>query len=127
MQASTSTLSSPTPARPITRGPKHHWFGYYDKLQLSASKEVVENGVTVGDECMVGHDAVLGNNVQIYPYKRIEPAAVIGHLDAPARVRQHLFGVGGGFLMTPLLIFIGVPPPVAVATPMAHPATTSPG
>jgi uncharacterized membrane protein YfcA len=27
-----------------------------------------------------------------------------------------LFGVGGGFLMTPALIFIGVPPPVAVAT-----------
>lgn len=27
-----------------------------------------------------------------------------------------LFGVGGGFLMTPLLILIGVPPPVAVAT-----------
>ena len=27
-----------------------------------------------------------------------------------------IFGVGGGFLMTPLLIFIGVPPVVAVAT-----------
>lgn len=27
-----------------------------------------------------------------------------------------LFGVGGGFLMTPLLIFIGIPAPVAVAT-----------
>jgi len=27
-----------------------------------------------------------------------------------------VFGVGGGFLMTPLLIFIGIPPPVAVAT-----------
>ena len=27
-----------------------------------------------------------------------------------------LFGVGGGFLMTPLLIFFGVPPVVAVAT-----------
>jgi hypothetical protein len=27
-----------------------------------------------------------------------------------------LFGVGGGFLMTPLLIFIGIPSPVAVAT-----------
>ncbi len=27
-----------------------------------------------------------------------------------------MFGVGGGFLMTPLLIFIGVPPVVAVAT-----------
>lgn len=27
-----------------------------------------------------------------------------------------LFGVGGGFLMTPLLIFVGIPPAVAVAT-----------
>jgi uncharacterized protein len=27
-----------------------------------------------------------------------------------------MFGVGGGFLMTPLLIFIGIPPTVAVAT-----------
>lgn len=27
-----------------------------------------------------------------------------------------IFGVGGGFLMTPLLIFIGIPPGVAVAT-----------
>ena len=27
-----------------------------------------------------------------------------------------MFGVGGGFLMTPLLIFIGVPPAVAVAS-----------
>ena len=27
-----------------------------------------------------------------------------------------MFGVGGGFLMTPLLIFTGLPPPVAVAT-----------
>ena len=27
-----------------------------------------------------------------------------------------IFGVGGGFLITPLLMFVGVPPPVAVAT-----------
>ena len=27
-----------------------------------------------------------------------------------------VFGVGGGFLMTPLLIFIGIPPAVAVGT-----------
>ena len=27
-----------------------------------------------------------------------------------------MFGVGGGFLITPLLLFIGVPPGVAVAT-----------
>ena len=27
-----------------------------------------------------------------------------------------MFGIGGGFLLTPLLIFIGVPPAVAVAS-----------
>ena len=27
-----------------------------------------------------------------------------------------MFGVGGGFLMTPLLIFYGIPPMIAVAT-----------
>ena len=27
-----------------------------------------------------------------------------------------LFGVGGGFLLTPILIFLGIPPPVAVST-----------
>ena len=27
-----------------------------------------------------------------------------------------MFGVGGGFLMTPILIFLGVPPAVAVST-----------
>jgi uncharacterized membrane protein YfcA len=33
-----------------------------------------------------------------------------------AGVLSGLFGVGGGFLMTPLLIFIGVPPAVSVST-----------
>ena len=31
-----------------------------------------------------------------------------------------LFGVGGGFLMTPLLIFLGIPPAVAVRTEAPH-------
>lgn len=31
-----------------------------------------------------------------------------------------LFGVGGGFLMTPILIFLGVPPAIAVATGSAQ-------
>jgi hypothetical protein len=31
-----------------------------------------------------------------------------------------LFGIGGGFLMTPLLIFLGIPPAVAVATQTAQ-------
>ena len=36
-----------------------------------------------------------------------------------------LFGVGGGFLMTPLLIFLGIPPSVAVATGTAQIAASS--
>jgi uncharacterized membrane protein YfcA len=36
-----------------------------------------------------------------------------------------MFGVGGGFLMTPLLILTGVPPAVAVATVPTHMAATS--
>jgi uncharacterized membrane protein YfcA len=36
-----------------------------------------------------------------------------------------MFGIGGGFLMTPLLIFIGVPPSVAVASVTTHIAASS--
>ena len=36
-----------------------------------------------------------------------------------------MFGVGGGFLMTPLLIFIGVAPAVAVASVTTHVAASS--
>ena len=35
-------------------------------------------------------------------------------------VLSGLFGVGGGFLMTPLLIFLGIPPAVAVGTEAPH-------
>ncbi len=37
-------------------------------------------------------------------------------LGAIAGLMAGMFGVGGGFLLTPLLIFVGVPPTVAVAT-----------
>ncbi len=36
-----------------------------------------------------------------------------------------MFGIGGGFLMTPLLIFIGIEPAVAVATVSSHIAASS--
>ncbi len=36
-----------------------------------------------------------------------------------------MFGVGGGFLMTPLLILTGIPPAVAVATVPSHMAASS--
>ena len=36
-----------------------------------------------------------------------------------------IFGVGGGFLMTPLLIFLGIPPVVAVGSEAPHVLATS--
>jgi hypothetical protein len=36
-----------------------------------------------------------------------------------------MFGIGGGFLLTPLLIFLGIPPAVAVATVSSHMAASS--
>jgi hypothetical protein len=36
-----------------------------------------------------------------------------------------MFGIGGGFLMTPLLIFVGIAPAVAVATVSTHIAASS--
>jgi Tfp pilus assembly protein PilF len=34
-------LKQPVPMRAITKGPKHHWFGYYDKLQFDPSGRYV--------------------------------------------------------------------------------------
>src|SRR6202008_2423821 len=36
-----------------------------------------------------------------------------------------MFGIGGGFLMTPMLIFVGISPAVAVATSSTHIAASS--
>src|SRR4051812_1080355 len=36
-----------------------------------------------------------------------------------------LFGVGGGFLLTPLLVFYGIPSTVAVGTTLSHIAASS--
>ena len=43
-------------------------------------------------------------------------ALLIVLLGAVVGVLSGMFGVGGGFLTTPLLIFYGIPPPVAVAS-----------
>jgi len=43
-------------------------------------------------------------------------AFVLFGLGGLVGILSGLFGVGGGFLITPLLMFIGIPPAVAVAT-----------
>ncbi|MFV0300236.1 MAG: sulfite exporter TauE/SafE family protein [Paracoccus sp. (in: a-proteobacteria)] len=45
----------------------------------------------------------------------VNPFTLVG-LGGIVGLMSGLFGVGGGFLITPLLFFIGIPPPIAVAT-----------
>lgn len=52
-------------------------------------------------------------------------ALVLLGLGAAVGFLSGLFGVGGGFLMTPLLMFLGVAPAVAVATGTAHVVASS--
>ena len=64
----------------------------------------------------------MGFAVQIYLPIAEMPVGVLMILGMGAAVGfvSGLFGIGGGFLMTPLLIFLGIPPPIAVATQSAQ-------
>ena len=46
-------------------------------------------------------------------------------LGATVGVVSGLFGIGGGFLMAPILIFMGIPPSVAVASQASHVVASS--
>ena len=63
-----------------------------------------------------------GRFLQIYLPIAEMPVSVLLILALGAAVGfvSGLFGIGGGFLMTPLLIFLGIPPAVAVATQTAQ-------
>lgn len=63
-----------------------------------------------------GHKA--GQNMQIYlPIAEVVVNGLtLVSLGGIVGLMSGLFGVGGGFLITPLLFFIGIPPAIAVAT-----------
>lgn len=47
------------PVRPLTRGPKYHWFGYYDKLQIDPSgRYVLGMEVTFEDRSPAPDDVI---------------------------------------------------------------------
>lgn len=57
---------------------------------------VVEQGAVIGDETMVGHGATIANDVQVYPYKRIDAGAhVSSSLIWESRGVRSLFGEDG--------------------------------
>ena len=64
----------------------------------------------------------LRNNIENFMYiylpiaeQPIHSLAILG-IGAFLGLIMGLVGVGGGFLLTPLMMFLGIPPPVAVAS-----------
>lgn len=52
-------LETFVPTRPITRGPHHHWFGYYDKREFDpTSRYVLSNQVKFEGRAPTGDDSI---------------------------------------------------------------------
>ncbi|MGH9165333.1 MAG: sugar phosphate nucleotidyltransferase [Acidimicrobiales bacterium] len=83
-----------------------------------------EEGVVLGDECFVGEDAVVNPSVKIYPFKTVEPGAVINSsIVWETRGARHLFkaaGVAG-------LANVDITPELAVRVAMAYATTLKKG
>jgi len=83
----------------------------------------IEEGVVLGDEGFIGKEAVLQPNVKVYPFKRVEPGAVITHSiiweSAGTRTLFGHRGVSG-------LVNVDITPDFAVRLAMAY-ATTLKG
>jgi mannose-1-phosphate guanylyltransferase/phosphomannomutase len=77
----------------------------------------VEEGVVVGDECFVGERAVINPSVKVYPFKTVEPGAVVNSsIVWESRGVRTLFGRRG----VRGLANVDVTPEVAVRLAMAY-------
>src|ERR1043165_1341649 len=74
-----------------------------------------------------GHAAPLSRLMEIYlPVAEMSVNwLVLIALGTGVGFLSGMFGVGGGFLMTPLLVFTGIPSTVAVATTLSHVTASS--
>ncbi len=62
------------------------------------ARAVIDLGTTLGDESVVGQGAHIGVDVQVFPYKRIEPAATVtSSLIWESTALRSLFADGGIF------------------------------
>jgi mannose-1-phosphate guanylyltransferase/phosphomannomutase len=83
----------------------------------------VEQGAVIGDESTIGHGAAVANDVQVYPYKRIEPGALVSSsIIWESRGMRALFGPDG----IAGLVNIDVTPEIALRASQAY-GTMLPG
>ena len=83
-----------------------------------------EEGVVLGDECFVGEHAVINPGVKVYPFKTVEPGAIVNSsIVWESRGARHLFGrlgVSG-------LANVDISPELAVRLAMAYATTLKRG
>lgn len=83
----------------------------------------VEQGAVIGDESTVGHGAAVANDVQVYPYKRIDAGALVSSsIIWESRGVRSLFGADG----ISGLVNIDVTPEIAMRASQAF-GTLMPG
>ncbi|MFP5326886.1 MAG: sugar phosphate nucleotidyltransferase, partial [Acidimicrobiia bacterium] len=84
----------------------------------------IEEGVVIGDECLVGEHAVINPDVKVYPFKTIEPGAVINSsIVWESRGSRTLFGRHG----VSGLANVDISPELAVKVAMAYATTLKKG
>jgi len=75
-----------------------------------------EEGVVLGDQCFVGEHAVLNPGVKVYPFKTVEPGAIVNSsIVWESRGARHLFGRHG----VSGLANVDISPELAVKVAMA--------
>src|SRR6202011_5976695 len=83
-----------------------------------------EEGVVLGDECFVGAHAVINPGVKVYPFKTVEPGAIVNSsIIWESRGARHLFGrlgVAG-------LANVDISPELSVRLAMAYGTTMKKG
>jgi mannose-1-phosphate guanylyltransferase/phosphomannomutase len=83
-----------------------------------------EEGVVLGDECFVGEHAVVNPGVKVYPFKTVEPGAVINSsIVWESRGARHLFGRAG----VSGLANVDITPELVVRLAMAYGTTIKKG
>src|SRR4051795_6129967 len=83
-----------------------------------------EEGVVLGDDCFVGEHAVINPGVKIYPFKTVEPGAIINSsIVWESRGARHLFGRDGIYG----LANVDITPELAVRVAMAYGTTLKKG
>ena len=83
-----------------------------------------EEGVVLGDECLVGEHAVINQGVKVYPFKTVEPGAIINSsIVWESRGSRSLFGARG----ITGLANVDVTPQLAVQVAMAYGTTMKKG